>query len=129
MVPSDGDGRVRTVRLTRRGLSERAELDRRSDALAASILEPLDEGERARLLTAMAEVERLLTASAIEIGPRRPTDPGSRWCLESYVAEIAHRFPADSMRPRTPSTPTSSRRPRGSCSSPRSTASRWHAAV
>ncbi len=93
VVPSDGDGRVRTVRLTRRGLSERAELDRRSDALAASILEPLDEGEQARLLTAMAEVERLLTASAIEIGPRRPTDPGSRWCLESYVAEIGRRFP------------------------------------
>src|SRR2546430_6926660 len=37
----DTDARVRTARLTRAGLAERAELDRRSDELAASILHRL----------------------------------------------------------------------------------------
>src|SRR6516225_9659460 len=36
--PSRADGRVRTARLTGRGLAERAELDRRSDDAATSIL-------------------------------------------------------------------------------------------
>ena len=43
--PSEADGRVRTVRLTRHGLAERAELDRRSDD--AGHLDP-DAAERAR---------------------------------------------------------------------------------
>src|SRR5579864_6922575 len=38
---SGTDGRVRTARLTPRGLAERVVLDRRSDDLAASILGPL----------------------------------------------------------------------------------------
>src|SRR4051794_5879548 len=50
------DGRVRTARLTRAGLAERAELDRRSDELAAAILHPLSDRQRGRLVAAMAEV-------------------------------------------------------------------------
>src|SRR5262245_973929 len=46
------DGRVRTVRLTARGAGERRELDRRSDDLAWSMLEPLDERQRAALAAA-----------------------------------------------------------------------------
>src|SRR3954462_5608355 len=38
VVPGASDRRVRTVRLTRAGLAERATLDERSDALAASLL-------------------------------------------------------------------------------------------
>jgi len=53
---SRADGRVRTARLTGRGLAERAELDRRSDDLAASILRSLTTRQRTRLTTAMAEV-------------------------------------------------------------------------
>src|SRR5207253_1626999 len=56
----DTDARVRTARLTPAGLAERAELDRRSDDLATTILRPLDPRQRDRLLAAMAEVERLL---------------------------------------------------------------------
>src|SRR6266568_160917 len=40
---SEHDRRVRHVRLTAAGLRERAELDRRADAFARSLLEPLDE--------------------------------------------------------------------------------------
>ena len=44
--PSEADGRVRTAHLTRAGLAERAELDRRNDAVASSILDPLGEAHR-----------------------------------------------------------------------------------
>lgn len=86
------DGRVRTVRLTAAGEAERSELDRRSDAAAASLLGPLSARQRTRLVTAMAEVERLLAVSAVEIGERDPRDPAARACLRAYVAELAARF-------------------------------------
>src|SRR6202023_743229 len=57
------DRRVRRASLTRAGLHERKELDRRSDALASSILQALSARQRDRLMTAMGEVERLLQAS------------------------------------------------------------------
>ena len=63
VAPSEADGRVRTARLTPAGLAERAELDRRNDAVAASILDALGDAQRTRLVDAMAEVERLLAAS------------------------------------------------------------------
>src|SRR6266700_3966933 len=72
---SGTDGRVRTARLTTRGAAERDVLDQRSDAAAVAILEPLSPGQRARLITAMAEVERLLAAWAVRIARR---DPGPR---------------------------------------------------
>jgi DNA-binding MarR family transcriptional regulator/predicted N-acetyltransferase YhbS len=89
---SGGDGRVRTARLTPSGLAERDLLDRRSDELAASILEPLSEQQQARLITAMGEVERLLIASAIQVGIADPRDPDARFCLQSYFDELAARF-------------------------------------
>ena len=71
--PSDTDARVRTARLTGAGLAERGVLDRRSDDLAASILAPLGAGQRTRLVAAMAEVEQLLVASAIQVRRCDPT--------------------------------------------------------
>jgi DNA-binding MarR family transcriptional regulator/GNAT superfamily N-acetyltransferase len=91
---SQADGRVRTARLTSAGLAERAELDRRSDDAAAAILRPLTPSQRSRLVAAMAEVERLLVASAIRVGPCDPRHPDARWCLESYFGELAGRFDA-----------------------------------
>ncbi len=89
---SRADGRVRTARLTGRGLAERAELDRRSDDVATSILQPLSERQRARLITAMAEVERLLAASAVLITECDPRHPDARFCLRAYFSELAQRF-------------------------------------
>ena len=66
------DRRVRNARLTPAGLAELAELDRRSDALAGSLLAPLTPEQRERLVGAMRDVERLLTAAMVEI---RPVDP------------------------------------------------------
>jgi GNAT superfamily N-acetyltransferase len=42
----------------------------------------------------MADVERLLVASMIQLGPCDPRNPGARWCLESYFTELARRFDA-----------------------------------
>jgi DNA-binding MarR family transcriptional regulator/ribosomal protein S18 acetylase RimI-like enzyme len=92
--PAASDRRVRIARLTRRGAAERAVLDRRSDELAASLLAPLDEGRRARLVTAMADVERLLTAAMVEVTPMDPAHPDAQHCLHSYFAELDRRFDA-----------------------------------
>ncbi|HEY3472747.1 MAG TPA: bifunctional helix-turn-helix transcriptional regulator/GNAT family N-acetyltransferase [Amycolatopsis sp.] len=90
--PSGADGRVRTARLTEAGRAERATLDRLSDDAAAAILAPLSDGQRTRLVTAMAEVERFLTASAVEVAPSPPGHPDARFCLRAYFAELAERF-------------------------------------
>ena len=89
---SRADGRVRTARLTARGLAERAELDRRSDEDAASILEPLGARQRTRLVAAMAEVERLLAASAVQVTVSDPRHPDARACLQAYFSELSQRF-------------------------------------
>ncbi|MDR3544331.1 MAG: winged helix DNA-binding protein, partial [Candidatus Limnocylindrales bacterium] len=70
---SPDDQRVRRVQLTDAGRAERTELDRRSDELALSILEPLSVRQRTRLVAAMAEVERLLRASAVRISIEDPS--------------------------------------------------------
>src|SRR5262245_51720980 len=90
--PSERDRRVRTARLTPAGRAERALLDRRSDELARSLLEPLDEGHRDRLVAAMGEVERLLTASMVQVQRVDPADPRARYCVAEYFAELDRRF-------------------------------------
>ena len=86
------DRRVRRAQLTSAGLSERAELDRRSDALAASILEALSERQRETLLLAIREVERLLQASMLEFAVENPNTRDARWCFEQYYGDLAARF-------------------------------------
>lgn len=88
------DRRVRRARLTEMGLAERGELDRRSDDLALSFLEPLSEGQRAKLVAAMVEVERLLSASMVSINIEDPTTPDAQWCIAQYFAELNTRFEA-----------------------------------
>ncbi len=91
---STGDARVRTVRLTARGRRERDALDRLSDDLVRSILEPLDERRREELATAAATVERLLEATLVTVAPEEPGSADARWCIGRYVAELGERFPA-----------------------------------
>ena len=90
--PKDSDRRVRVARLTPSGLSERVVLDQRSDELAASLLAPLSARQRARMVAAMAEVERLLSAAMVEVAPIDPADPRARYCLKAYFAELERRF-------------------------------------
>jgi DNA-binding MarR family transcriptional regulator/GNAT superfamily N-acetyltransferase len=90
--PDRSDKRVRSVRLTARGRNERALLDRRSDELARSLLEPLSSDQRTRLVDAMDVVERLLTAGLVEVAIDDPRSPAARYCLESYYGELNSRF-------------------------------------
>ena len=92
--PSEGDGRVRSAQLTPAGRAEREVLERRSDELARSFLEPLSEARRERLVAAMAEVERLLTAALVEVRAVDPNDPDAQFCLQAYVVELGRRFEA-----------------------------------
>ena len=89
---SEADGRVRMAELTRAGRAERAELDRLSDDAAQAILGPLSDRQRDRLVTAMADVERLLTASAIQLAGTDPRLPAAQACLRAYFTELAGRF-------------------------------------
>ena len=92
VTPSAQDGRVRLVRLTEAGLRERAELDFRAYAFARSLLEPLSERQRVKLGEAMAQVERLLIASMVQITVADPTGQDARWCIEQYITELNERF-------------------------------------
>ncbi len=88
------DRRMRRVTLTRKGRHELAAYDRLSDRLAASLIEPLDQVQRERLVAAMGEVERLLRAAAVDIAFEPPSASDARVCLERYFRELADRFEA-----------------------------------
>ncbi|CAL9540045.1 hypothetical protein SUDANB171_04200 [Streptomyces sp. enrichment culture] len=102
--PLPSDKRVRTVRLTDAGRTELDELDRRSDEMAGSLLEPLNTSQRARLVSALAEAERLLTAGTVSLDPVDPDHPDAQHCLRSFFAELSERLdtgfdPARSLLP------------------------------
>ena len=88
------DERVRTAYLTRAGLAEIEEMNRRSDDVAESILTPLGEAQRQRLVDAMAEVHRLLQAAGVRIERVDPAIESARWCVQQYFSELASRFEA-----------------------------------
>ena len=91
VVHSSLDRRVRTAQLTPAGLAEHAELDERSDELARSFLGPLSDRQRGRLVAAMRDVERLLTAAMVELTPVDPAHPDARLCMRSYFDELNRR--------------------------------------
>jgi DNA-binding MarR family transcriptional regulator/GNAT superfamily N-acetyltransferase len=92
--PKESDRRVRIARLTPAGLAERGVLDRSADELAASLLAPLGEHQRERLVAAMADVERLLTAAMVAVEPIDPAHPHAQRCAAAYYAELGRRFDA-----------------------------------
>jgi DNA-binding MarR family transcriptional regulator/GNAT superfamily N-acetyltransferase len=92
VVTGASDTRVRTARLTRKGARERAVLDRRSDTLARSMLDPLTDAQRECLVRAMKAVDQLLTVALIEIDEVDPTHHLAQHCLREYFAELDRRF-------------------------------------
>lgn len=87
-----GDRRLRRVSLTAKGHAELATYDRLSDELAGSILAPLSAAQRDRLMSAMAEVGRLIRAAAVEVRVEAPNSVVARRCLDEYFRELAERF-------------------------------------
>jgi DNA-binding MarR family transcriptional regulator/GNAT superfamily N-acetyltransferase len=92
LAASAHDRRVRAAALTKKGRAERDLLERRSDALACSLLEPLSADQQARLVAAMGDVERLLTSALVRIEPVDPSEPDAQDCLRHYFAELDRRF-------------------------------------
>jgi DNA-binding MarR family transcriptional regulator len=115
VTPSAADARVRVARLTAKGLAERAILDERSDEVAASILEPLDDAQRDELVTAMRRVERLLATSLVDLRQVDPASPDAQRCLRAYVTELNRRAPQRGFDPSKGATaePHEVRPPRG----------------
>jgi DNA-binding MarR family transcriptional regulator/GNAT superfamily N-acetyltransferase len=91
VVPAEADRRTRIARLTPAGLAERKILDERSDDLARSLLHPLTDAQQHDLVSAMRDVERLLTAAVVEIKPIDPNHPDARRCIDAYFAELDRR--------------------------------------
>jgi GNAT superfamily N-acetyltransferase len=92
--PDQDDERVRRAQLTSLGRREFAEMNRRSDRAAEAILAPLTEPQRERLVTAMAEVHRLLRLAGLRIERVAPARAEARWCVSQYFAELSNRFEA-----------------------------------
>jgi len=112
--PSQSDARARRATLTKKGATEWKVMETRSDGIAMTLLAPLNETNRQRLLAAMAEVERLLAASAVKIEPEDPASEDAQSCIAAYVEELQQRFAKgfDPMRGPT-ATPADLRPPRG----------------
>jgi DNA-binding MarR family transcriptional regulator/GNAT superfamily N-acetyltransferase len=91
LVAGGLDRRVRTARLTPAGLAERKAIVEASDALAESFLRQLNARQQKRLVDAMADVERLLTAAMVDMRPVDPLHPDARHCVRAYVAELNRR--------------------------------------
>jgi len=92
LSPAADDQRVQRARLTRAGVAEYRLMNRRSDEAAAALLRLLSPGQRARLVHAMAEVERLMRAAGAEIERVDPASREARRCVSQYFAELAARF-------------------------------------
>jgi DNA-binding MarR family transcriptional regulator/GNAT superfamily N-acetyltransferase len=92
VTASESDLRSRRARLTVAGVAELEELDRLGDRFAEGTLEPLGEAERARLVAAMSEVQKLLDLSFTRISVENPDSADARWCLGQYFAELGERF-------------------------------------
>ena len=90
--PAAHDGRVRVVRLTEAGQREMEVLDRTSDTLAESMLAPLNQDQRCRLVDAMATVRTLLTAGLVETTVEDPASKDAQVCVAQYFTELDERF-------------------------------------
>lgn len=94
IAPSRDDARVRTVSITAKGRVEHGLLDRHSDALAQSMLTPLNSNQVDQLVEAMSTVTRLLTAGLVEVVIVDADSPDARFCIGEYFAELDARFDA-----------------------------------
>ena len=88
------DGRQRIAHLTPSGRREWRRLDRRSEAVARRLVEPLSERQRAELATALATAEQLLRAATVDIDVVDPRSPAAQAALQQYFGELDRRFRA-----------------------------------
>jgi GNAT superfamily N-acetyltransferase len=90
--PYPADRRRRRLRLTAAGTAELQELDRLSDLAATALLDKVPPSSRERLLAAIAEVERSLRATLVDIAVEDPRHPDVVHCFTRYAEELDARF-------------------------------------
>ena len=86
------DRRRRRLREPRGRQEEPRELDRLSDLAAAAMLDGVPTGRRGRLLAAVAEVERSLRATLVDIAVEDPRHPDVVRCFAHYADELDAKF-------------------------------------
>jgi GNAT superfamily N-acetyltransferase len=86
------DRRRRRLRWTAAGLAEVQELDRLSDLAATALLDGVPATHHERLLAAIAEVERSLRATLVDIDVEDPRHPDVVHCFTRYANELDARF-------------------------------------
>jgi DNA-binding MarR family transcriptional regulator/GNAT superfamily N-acetyltransferase len=91
---SAADGRRQVVRLTEVGRQAFAELDQLQAGAIDTMLAPLDEGQRTRLVGAMGQIRRMLGSDARQTGlVLRPPQPGDLgWVVERHGARYAAEY-------------------------------------
>ena len=92
--PDPADGRRRVVRLTADGRQAWADLDARSEALAAALLDGLTEPQQQRLADALDTADRLLAAAAVRFDVVDPRSPEAVEAMTTYFDELDRRFAA-----------------------------------
>ncbi|MEO6512630.1 MAG: GNAT family N-acetyltransferase [Nocardioides sp.] len=90
--PDPEDRRRRRVALTRRGRGAWTRLDDRSEALAHTLVAPLSERQRERLVDALATADLLVRAATVRLEDTDPQDPRAVRAMTAYFAEIGARF-------------------------------------
>jgi DNA-binding MarR family transcriptional regulator len=96
VIPDPADRRRRQVTLTAAGDERWKELERRSEAQARLITDPLTERQRARLAAALGEADLLVRAATVTFGHTDPASPAATEAAGRYFAEIGRRFGFDS---------------------------------
>ncbi len=86
------DARLRIVELTAAGRRQLATLDRRTERMLGTVLDPLGAEARRRLLDALDDARRLLLGAVLRTEVRPERDPDVAACQAAYLAEIARRF-------------------------------------
>jgi len=92
VAPDPLDARCRVINLTSTGIEERRALDRDSDALAQSLLDPLTPIQQSQFVEAAITVERLLTAGLVSIDIEDPASPDVQFCIDTYFDELKRRM-------------------------------------
>ncbi|HET9419986.1 MAG TPA: helix-turn-helix domain-containing GNAT family N-acetyltransferase [Nocardioides sp.] len=90
--PDPADRRRRLVRLSARGRRTRKKLAHRSEELAARLVAPLSDRQRARLSEALATADLLVRAATVDLEQVDPSDPDARTAVDRYFAELDRRF-------------------------------------
>ena len=95
VAPDPDDRRRRIATLTAAGQDRWANLERRSEERARSLIDPLSPRQRARLVAALAEADRLVRAATVAFTDVEPTADDARYAVGRYFDEIRDRFGFD----------------------------------